>query len=300
MNHINTLKKQLGIIAVVCYSLASSTASAGPIVTDWTFSTWAEFTASTFAGGTGNTFQGVNELSWGASGGNYTIQGSNSDTNRSALTLGTGTTGDDRFGGGASSGNVETIINGSGGTDATGISVTHWNNPLNGNFSTLTGGTLTDYLQLTALLPGVGATQDAPTLALDFQFRETANSGVNNLCLDGSAVPSGGCPDILGLDADLTSNIPFLYDGNLYALNIIVFNDANATPLMPLGTGYCAALGLSDSCIGLVTPEQLHTTFQFGFNISHVSSVPEPNTIILLAAALMLFSARSHKKNLLK
>ncbi|MGB1199112.1 MAG: THxN family PEP-CTERM protein [Thalassotalea sp.] len=304
MNNLKSFKKALGMMSL---ALVCSSANAGQIVTEWDFSTWAEFTGSTFSTGNGATTQLANELSWGWDDltADFTNATGDASTNRSAITLGTGTIDDTRLGGGAVSGSIDTYINGSGGTDGMGISATHWNNPLNSAFSTLTSGILTDYLTLQASSPYVGSIEDAPTLAIDFKFLETPNNGTAGVCLNGvstNAYPSG-CPDIFGFESSLTTGIPFEYDENVYGLNILVFDaDGNAATFSQLGAGYCGALGLSDTCVGLVTAENATTSFQFGVNINYLreASVPEPSTLLLLAGGLMLVGASKRKINVLK
>ena len=303
MNNFKNVKKRLGIIALVFfYSLTSNTAQAGDIVTQWNFDTWADFTGATYEGvGGGTTFTGPHELSWGVDGADFTTAG----TGRSGLTIGTGVMGGDRFGGGNVLGFINTIIGGVPGPNqaAKGISATHWNNPLTAPVDSLLSGILTDNLTLEAVLPNGGPVQAAPQIAIDFKFQETPNAGTNGVCLDGSAPPAAGCPDIFGFEGSAALGIPFNYDGNEYGLNILVF-DANggSAPFQTLDDGYCSALGLNNGCSGLVTPESAFTSFQFGFNISHVgvSTVPEPSSLVLLAGAMMLFGAKKRKFNILK
>ena len=303
MDNLTNLKKRIGAIAVALfYTFAASTAFAGDIVTTWDYSTWAEFTDSDFSGGTGDTDASLYELSWGADGGDFQDTGVGPGSSRSAITIGDGVAGDDRFGGGAVGGSVNTIIGGAPGPGqvGVGISATHWNNTLSGSFATLTGGTLTDYLTLDALVPDTGGVEDAPTIGIDFRFQETTNNPGSGLCLDGSDSSDhvGGCPDIFGFNGDLTVGIPFVYDGNLYGINILVFDNMGVpAPFATLDAGYCAALGLAEGCSGLVTSEKAHTTFQFGFNISHerAITVPEPSSIFLLAIAMIALGARKAK-----
>jgi len=307
MNNLKFIKKQLGIIATVLICLITvNTARAGLVVTDWNYDTWADFTAWDFSDGTGTTSGSLYELSWGANGGDFQDINQAAGSSRSALTLGDGPTGDDRFGGGHASGSVETIFGAgapSGSEIGIGISATHWNNTLSGSFATLTSGTLTDYLTLDAATPDTGGVESAPTIAIDFKFQETTNAGDNNgKCLDGSDSANdhiGGCPDIFGFQADLTVGIPFLYDANLYTIDILLSDGlGNAAPIGALDSGYCSALGFAGACVGLVTQEAAHTTFQFGFDIRHVRSVPEPSSLILLAFAILFLGARKYRLNI--
>lgn len=300
MDNFILLKKRLGIVAALFIALMAKSAYAGPIVTNWDYDTWAEFTASSFTGAAG-TSAGLYELVWGANSGDYQDNTAGATASQSAITIGDGPSGDDRFGGGNVTGNVNTIIGGgapSAGEIGIGISTTHWNNILSGGFNSLTGGTLTDYLRLDAVVPETGGFQSAPTVGIEFKFQETPNSGSGGVCQDGSAVPANGCPDIFGFEADLTVGIPFVYDGNLYGIDVLVFDEfGGAAPIAALDAGYCSALGFAGACRGLVTDEQAHTTFQFGFDIRHVRSVPEPNSLFLLAMAMIFFGAKKYKLN---
>jgi len=308
MNNLKFIKKQIGIIAtiLVC-SLTVITVQAGPIVIDWEYDTWAEFTAWDFSDGTGTTSGSDYELSWGAGDGDFENPNQATGSSRSALTIGDGPADEHRTGGGHVTGTVDTMVGPpppTGSEIGIGISATHWNNTLSGSFATLTSGTLTDYLTLDATTPESGGVKSAPTIAIEFEFQETTNSGDSDgNCLDGSTSAShtGGCPDIFGFQADLTVGIPFLYDANLYMIDILVFDESGgASPIGALDSGYCSALGFVGACAGLVTGEEAHTTFQFGFDIRHVRSVPEPSSLILLAIAILFLGARMHGINMTK
>jgi len=299
MNNYELQKKWREVfILVIILSFIPVKAYAGVIVTEWDFDTWAEFTASGFSAGTGTTTSDLYELSWGDGGGDFTTPTSTPSDNRSALTVGTGTSGDSRFGGGHATGEVMTILGGGAPTPPSeiglGISMTHWNNTISGSFSTLGSGTLTDHLTLAAKTPFVGAVEPAPTIDIIFKFLETPNSGSGGECLDGSLVSdhSGGCGDLFGIDGLSTVGIPFYYDGNTYGLDVLVFDEfGGAAPIAALGEGYCTALGLSSTCVGFVTPESEHTSLQFGFTVRHV---PEPNTIALFALALIFLANKRY------
>src|SRR5665647_1237657 len=128
--------KSSGVLAVSALALALSSgfAQATP-VTQWNYSTNANFTAATFqTGGSGTTSQTSDVLSWGAPGGNFQINTGNADTNQSGLTIGSGPTGNARLGGGPVTGSVFTTIGGTPsiflGQIGLGTSLTHWNNPI--------------------------------------------------------------------------------------------------------------------------------------------------------------------------
>ena len=87
-----------------------------------------------------------------------------SSTNQSALTIGNVAAnptppGGTLDGGGPATGSIMTDLNNVivPGEVGLGISFTHWNNILDGNFATLTGATITDTLVLTPTVTGGGA-----------------------------------------------------------------------------------------------------------------------------------------------
>jgi len=318
MKHrIENLKRK-GVLAAsaLALTMVCGLTHAAP-VTQWGYSTDAKFSSPTWSGGGGSTSLSLNgyELSWGNAEGNFEIPSSNpSDPtlNRSALTVGKVTTGT-LLGGGPATGSVDTYTGGplTAQTIGEGISFTHHNNILSGDFSTLTGGVISNTVEFTPQLPAAGVVKPGPTLTFNFQFRETPNAGaganaagLNGVCADGqSAVGvygydpvegTGGCPDILGYIGTQVVNQSFVYLDNEYFVSILTLNpdgSLNEIGIGALTSGECLALGLDGSptpgnqCFGFTTAEGGNTTIGFGFAIS-ASPIPEPGSIALLGLAL--------------
>ena len=118
--------------------------------------------------------------------------------------------------------------------------MTHWNNPISTDFSTLSSATLQTTLQLTKLEPPPpGSAQDVVTLDFAFKFFETPNVG-------------GDVDDVFALDLGNIPNldsIAFQYEGLDYLLSIAIFNPLNLaeTPLVPLGA-LCLRSGYKLAC----------------------------------------------------
>ncbi|MEW6983635.1 THxN family PEP-CTERM protein [Colwelliaceae bacterium 6471] len=290
-----SFKRAIKSIAVFIMTiLIATSATAGPIVTDWTYSTDATFSDAVFGIGAGTTTSSNYELSWGYGGGDYTDPNAANDLARSALTVGSGDTGDDRFGGGPVIGGVSTVIGGGlpdpfAGEVGLGVSFTHWNNAISSAFATLLSATVTDTLTLTPFLPNVGPGIPAPTLEFDFEFRETANAGP---CAGGTPTP---CGDLFGFTGTPTLNIPLFYDGNNYVVDILILGPGlTPSPIGFLNDGQCAALGFTTGisgqrCQGFLTPEDAHTTVQFGFDVRHI---PEPGTMAIFIIGIACLSYR--------
>jgi len=298
-------------ISALSLLMASGFAQAA-MVTQWGYTTNAVFSAPSWSGndgiaGTTSTVS-ASELAWGWSAGNIQSPSTDSSLNRSALTVGNVVTGS-LTGGGPAIGSVQTNtdLTLSGSEIGKGISFTHWNNVLNGNYETLRGATITDTLTLTPELPGGGPSQAGPTLVFNFQFRETPNAGTNGLCADGlSAVGNygysaagGGCPDLFGFIGTQTVNQSFIYDGFQYFASVLSLNADGTLDAIGIGaltSGECSALNLDgdplaagNQCFGFRTLETTNTTERFGVAISAVrlpSEVPEPGAIALIGIAL--------------
>lgn len=303
---------------LVASALALTTGLAQASVVSWGYSTDSTFSSPTWTGsdaqsGDGTTTMSANgyELSWGCGGAGTancrTFQNPNindATQNRSALTVGSVPTGALTGGGPAVDGGVLVQTHTGPGSSllpaeiGKGISLTHWNNPLSGNFETLTGAIVTDTLRLFPGSSGPSPFQDAPTLNFNFKFQETPNAGSGGVCADGLAVPASGCQDLFGFIGTLTVNLPFSYLGDNYFASILMLNPngtVNSLGIGALSSGECGALGLDgdlvtagNQCSGFRTAEGSATTQRFGFAVSLVPlSVPEPGSIGLLGLALV-------------
>ncbi|MEA1050933.1 THxN family PEP-CTERM protein [Lamprobacter modestohalophilus] len=296
--------------------VSATSVSAGPIVTEWSYSTNATFSDASFTGSDGVITATDSELSWGS--GTYctglvffgTCIGGTADpdfqnptndasNNRSALTIGSGPDGT-LTGGGPATGSVNTVLDNDFGPGdfALGTNITHWNNPITSNYDTLLGARITDTLTLTPVLPSAGLPQSAPTVTFDFLFRETPNAGA---CAGGEANP---CPDLFGFVAIPLLDLSFNYDDNEYFVSVLLTDGAGgAAPISTLHDEECTDLGLDAGCQGFRTLEEAATTAQFAFTISadplfDDNEVPVPAPLALLGVGFvaMGLARRSQKR----
>lgn len=299
------LTRQIG--AALTLGFAFGAVTAGPLVTQWSYSTNAVFVTGQTNFGSGNNLyvlNSANELSWGANA-NGTRFSENYDSNlnieRSGLTIGKGSPIKKLTGGGPATGVVNTITDGTLdlGDYGLGINITHWNNPISSSYATLTNGQISDTLTLTPALPSVGSLIDAPTLVFNFIFRETPNA---NLCFGETSNVSNPCPDLFGIVAVPKLNQPFTHDDNEYFVSVLLVNpNGTASPIGTLNNAECSNMGLTAGCQGFRTAESAATTAQFAFAVSakRIFDVPTPAPLALMGLGFAVMGlarrAKSHQ-----
>lgn len=259
------MKKILSMLGAVAGLLIATTAAAGPLVTQWSFSEKLAWTAATFSSGTGTTSQSATTLSWGQTGGSFGAG------NRSGLDITNDT--------------VNSTIN-TNGAPAVTNTITHYNNPIDASFSTLLSANLLNQLTLTPNLPSVGPSLPTQSINFNISFKETPNTAP-------CGFPSTSvCDDIFVIDLGALNN-SFMYDGNTYFVSIFSTTN-NLIPLDPLT---CAAAGAAAGCLGFQTLEGQNTPATFAFVItSDVVTIPEPSELALLAIGLLgLYFIRGRK-----
>ncbi len=246
-------------------ALCCGTASAGPMITDWTYNVNTVFdnNSDVYTTGGGCQTGTPTALTWGGCGGDTPVNTGSSATSRSGLTI----TGSPAIG------TVQT----------NGLSVptntfTHYNNALSSSLATLQSVTVQSTLTLNSLAPSTGVNYQA-TLPYFINFLETPNTA--GTCVATSPTP---CNDIFVI-AGLLNN-SFVLDNNTYYVSI--FDSAQSLTALP--SAVCNAVNTAAGCMGFTTVEGQANAFSFNFLITSqpvTLNVPEPSSLALLGLGLV-------------
>ena len=241
---------------------------------------------------------GFTKLSWGTESNNFDRVSSlvinptagDSTTPSNSLTSGSGATGL----------MVSTDVNAT--TFALGPVVTHNNYVITG--TSLSSTAAQDYVVLT---PNGGGPDQIQEVTFGVDFTETTNNPGNpGACPAGVPFNGFGCGDIFALTSDLIglATAQAFNNGSVLAFLIDSFSDGDFTydvyvaalGLAPLSEEACNAAGAGDNCIGFVTAENETSSFQLEFAILATENIPEPATLGLLAASLLLMGLVRRRK----
>lgn len=178
--------------------------------------------------------------------------------------------------------------------------VTHNNFVITG--TTLDKTTAQDYVVLAAT---GGGTSHNQSITFEVDFQETTNDPASPAsCPAGVAFNEFGCGDIFALSGGLLGT-PTILNGSIVAFLIDSFIDdiytydvyITAPGLGLLSNAACAVVGAGDGCIGFTTFENQENSFQLAFAIiATENSIPEPATLALLAASLLMLGLVRRRK----